>query len=129
MEGDFLESYKYCPRCGSQNVYRDPNGSKTAFGCHDCGFTTFINRPKNVDNYVRARLEKWAREVKMRDGNKCVICGSTDNLDAHHIIPKNKHPELEFKVENGVTLCREHHAMVHPYMINYMKKVRENDGH
>lgn len=129
MSCDYLEAYKYCPRCGSQNVYRDQNGSKVAYACHDCGFTVFINRPKNVDNYKRTRLERWAQEVKRRDGNRCVICGSTDNLDAHHIIPKKDHPEFEFQVENGITLCREHHAMVHPYMTNYMKKVYASDDH
>ena len=129
MESNFLDAYKFCPKCGSQHVYRDPNGQHTAFGCRDCGFVTFITKPKNRENYVRSRLEKWAQEVKNRDGNRCVICGSTDNLDAHHIIPKRTHPEFEFQVENGVTLCREHHTMVHPYMTSYMKKVHANNGH
>lgn len=129
MESNFLDAYKFCPKCGSQNVSCDLNGSKAALVCRDCGFTVFINRPKNVDNYKNRRLEKWAQEVKNRNGNRCVICGSTDNLDAHHIIPKRTHPEFEFKVENGVTLCREHHTMVHPYMTSYMKKVHANNGH
>ena len=127
MGCDYLEAYKFCPKCGSQNVSCDLNGSKAALVCRDCGFTVFINRPKNVDNYENRRLERWAQEVKRRDGNKCVICGSMDDLDAHHIIPKKEHPEFRFQVENGVTLCRAHHAMVHPYMINYMKKVYANN--
>ena len=41
---------------------------------------------KNYDEFLNT--EEWrqvAAMVKDRDGNKCVICGSTENLNAHHI--------------------------------------------
>lgn len=125
---DYLKPYSCCPRCGSLNVSYAQNGPHLEFRCDDCDFSSFVKKVKNADkdNHTKNRLLKWAQDVKKRDGYKCVICGRTDGLDAHHIIPKKDHPEYEFQVENGVTLCREHHAMVHPYMINYMKKVYGN---
>ena len=36
---------------------------------------------------------------------KCAICGSTDNLQAHHKKPFHVYPELELEVKNLVPLC------------------------
>lgn len=30
----------------------------------------------------------WRRDIKERDGNRCVYCGSTDNLTLDHVTPK-----------------------------------------
>ena len=53
--------------------------------------------------------EQWKREVKKRDGC-CRLCGETINLHAHHIKPRSKYPELEWELDNGITLCGNHHA-------------------
>jgi prophage antirepressor-like protein len=55
----------------------------------------------------------WREAVLDRDGHKCVICGSTELLEAHHIKSKAEFPELACKVENGETLCRKCHNKVH----------------
>ena len=56
--------------------------------------------------------EEWkqvAEMVKDRDGNKCVICGSTENLNAHHI-----GYEGDCLDENDiVTLCNRCHECLH----------------
>jgi 5-methylcytosine-specific restriction endonuclease McrA len=54
----------------------------------------------------------WARLVKHRD-NKCVECGSVDELHAHHVKSFIKHPELRYDVNNGITLCRICHNLHH----------------
>ena len=54
--------------------------------------------------------KQWKREVKKRDGNTCRQCGVTINLHAHHIKPRSKYPELEWELDNGITLCGNHHA-------------------
>jgi hypothetical protein len=57
----------------------------------------------------------WAREtfrkdVFDRDGNKCIICGCTEGLDAHHIIERRLWgSSCGYFGDNGVTLCSEHH--------------------
>jgi hypothetical protein len=57
----------------------------------------------------------WARKqfreaVFDRDEYRCVICGETDDLAAHHIIERRLWGESQgYFGDNGVTLCQEHH--------------------
>lgn len=52
--------------------------------------------------------KEWATNVKNRDGWKCVICGSPERLNAHHIIARENH-ETKFNISNGISLCPKHH--------------------
>lgn len=65
---------------------------------------------KSYDEFLNT--EEWrqvAAMVKDRDGNKCVICGSTENLNAHHI-----GYEGDCLDENDiVTLCNRCHECLH----------------
>lgn len=54
----------------------------------------------------------WSKKVKSRD-IVCVYCGSNENLHAHHILSKNKHPELSLSINNGITLCHSCHWNEH----------------
>lgn len=48
-------------------------------------------------------------------GDKCIICGLTDQTTFHHYIPKSKSYRLRFDVLNAVPLCnsREHFILHH----------------
>ena len=59
-----------------------------------------------------SKLVIWANEVKRRD-RKCVVCGTTYDLHAHHIKPKSSNPELAFDISNGITLCYRCHKVEH----------------
>jgi len=56
--------------------------------------------------------EDFERQVFARDGNKCVICGDPAK-DAHHLIERRIWTEpYEYQgylVDNGVSVCAEHH--------------------
>lgn len=68
-------------------------------------------REKNrKDSRNNSRHYKWRTEVKKRDGNKCMRCGSIDKLHAHHIIPWMKNKELRYDLNNGITLCASCHS-------------------
>ena len=70
---------------------------------------------------------EWADKVKDRDGRKCVICGETDRLNAHHkisfseIIEKFNIKTIEdarkckilWDINNGITLCKSCHDKHH----------------
>jgi hypothetical protein len=58
-------------------------------------------------------LEAWGKSVRKLLGDKCIVCGSTDKLNSHHILYKALHPELSLNINNGVPLCKEHHLEVH----------------
>lgn len=52
---------------------------------------------------------RFRNSVFNRDDNKCVICGSERDLDAHHITNRNLMPKGGYVAENGVTLCGNCH--------------------
>lgn len=50
-----------------------------------------------------------SRAVRLRDG-ACTICGTTDNLTAHHRIPVADRPDLALDPNNIVAVCRRCHG-------------------
>lgn len=57
-----------------------------------------------------AKVRDWCNRVKERDGWKCVKCGSTNKLAAHHIKPWKDDETLRFNVDNGISLCCSCHG-------------------
>lgn len=62
---------------------------------------------------INYTYRKWRAAVLERDGMKCVKCGSTDHLEAHHIKPFAEYPDLRLDLDNGITLCRACHRALH----------------
>lgn len=70
--------------------------------------------PENQKVRNSKEMKAWKRAVFQRDGYSCQICGQIGGeLQAHHIKPFAKFPELRFDVNNGITLCKECHKEVH----------------
>ena len=60
------------------------------------------------------KLNTWKNHVERRDGHVCQICFKVDvKLNAHHIFHYVDYPEKRFDIDNGITLCFDHHVMVH----------------
>ena len=57
-------------------------------------------------------LQRWKREVKQRDENLCRQCGFDKNLEVHHIKPLEKFRDFATVLDNGITLCGNHHALL-----------------
>ena len=57
--------------------------------------------------------EEWRKTVLSRDASLCQVCGSSESVEAHHIIPKYLCPEFTLSPTNGITLCSEHHHCFH----------------
>ena len=70
-----------------------------------------------------ARGKNWAsqkRQVKIRDGGACVICGSVKNIDTHHIKAYEDfcgNWKAANDLNNLISLCRVHHRMVESHKI------------
>lgn len=52
---------------------------------------------------------KFREAIFERDNYKCVLCGETEDLDAHHITNRNEFKNGGYIKENGVTLCPNCH--------------------
>lgn len=44
-----------------------------------------------------------------RDNHSCVMCGAKENLSVHHIIERRLFEDGGYFLDNGVTLCEQHH--------------------
>ena len=62
-----------------------------------------MSRRKKI---VRATFR---RTVFERDHHKCRICGSEEDIAAHHITDRTKMPNGGYHMTNGITLCPECH--------------------
>jgi thymidylate synthase (FAD) len=73
--------------------------------------------PERQRFYVRGEGRKFLQSVYLRDGFKCVRCGTPKagpkSLHAHHVKTWAGNPALRFDMGNVVTLCRECHGWVH----------------
>ncbi len=68
--------------------------------------------PKQYNRKLRIKFLKtdghtrWSLHVRNRDGNKCIMCGSVQNLNAHHWLFRKAHSvRLALDPANGATLC------------------------
>jgi 5-methylcytosine-specific restriction endonuclease McrA len=64
--------------------------------------------PGHVRN--KRAQDRFAKAVLARDHHRCTACGSTEQLEAHHVIPL--HHGGDNRVSNGVTLCKSCHKAV-----------------
>lgn len=51
---------------------------------------------------------EFRNAVFARDGNKCVFCNNAA-VDAHHIIERRLWPDGGYYINNGASVCEEHH--------------------
>jgi hypothetical protein len=68
-------------------------------------------------------LTEWSKKVKDRDNWICRFCGSTERLQAHHILSIVQYPNLIFDLDNGVTLCFDCHRN-NPSLISGMEFIK-----
>jgi len=79
-----------------------------------------ISKEVKIRHSIEYKL--WRDEVFKKDNYTCIWCGKKDELEADHIKPFHKHPELRFEIDNGRTLCRDCHSEYHKL---YDKEYRE----
>lgn len=75
---------------------------------------------------MRMVYRDWRTNVFKRDNYLCQICSQNGCLEVHHIKSWVEYPELRYIMENGITLCKKHHRLVHKF-IRLRKKEKEID--
>jgi predicted restriction endonuclease len=65
-------------------------------------------------NYKDPQYKKWRQDVYQRDKHQCrwPNCTKKTGLNAHHIKTWAHYPGLRFEINNGITLCKQHHKMI-----------------
>lgn len=71
--------------------------------------------PLNLKIRTSLEYKIWRRSVFERDQWMCVLGGKNHGckLQAHHIKPFARYPELRFDLNNGITLCVNCHINLH----------------
>ena len=71
---------------------------------------TYFEYKESVKRLRNSGLyQKWKKEVYKKCFGQCVVCGSTQNLEYHHIYPFSSFPNERFNVDTGICLCKNHH--------------------
>lgn len=108
-----------CRGCGGTDLYQVVNlneengGIQVAVCCRECGWRVSLPHLDNLQKRTNSPLRNWSVQVRKRDGMRCVVCGSIENLQAHHIIRASVNRGLALSIGNGVTLCARCHLMAH----------------
>lgn len=100
-----------CKACGK--VFLEEFGRERKYCSNKCCTSTFRKADKTSTDRRGKDYGKWALAVLKRD-KRCVRCGATNRLQAHHIKHWKAFPEHRHDVDNGVTLCVYCHHAQHP---------------
>ena len=105
-----------CKSCGKTFAEKSHRSSKLLFCSNKCRGKSLSKGPRDGRRRSYAGdMAAWARAVILHD-KRCVRCGATDKLQAHHKKLWKQHPELRFDLANGEALCPVCHHSKHPYL-------------
>lgn len=77
---------------------------------------------KSKKRFARLYI-KWRNSIYERDEYKCTICGSKENIQAHHIVPWKESEELRFDINNGKCVCHSCHCKIEPRFKHVKEKI------
>lgn len=131
--GSVITKCDYCGKTIIKNKYNYEHTNK-----HFCNQKCFdeyrkVTKEKYLEiaHFLRSSKEYdiWRKNILERDHYKCQICGKKQELHVHHIqnlynICSNYNMDIdnilnskEFNdIDNGITLCKDCHALEHPYI-------------
>lgn len=101
-----------CKECRDISYLGTPNpknaGANNAFW--KGGVTPIYKKIRKSTEY-----KLWRTAVFTRDNFTCIWCNKKGKVQADHIKPFSKYPELRFAIDNGRTLCIKCHKTTNTY--------------
>lgn len=110
------------------------DGTTYCVSCFNKLFKTGVNHPSYNHNLTEEqRLDRrhyieyydFRRGCLIRDGYKCSICNSKEDLEVHHLESYTYNEKLRVDMKNGITLCRKCHHRFHK-IYGYENFTKEN---
>ncbi|MDD5417153.1 MAG: HNH endonuclease signature motif containing protein [Candidatus Aenigmarchaeota archaeon] len=99
----------YFPRHSKKGMFTSERVRGEANNNWKGGVTPLNDRIRKTDKY-----NEWRSKVYKRDYYTCQRCKKkTRDIIAHHIHAFADYPDLRFKVDNGIALCRSCHLKEH----------------
>lgn len=74
---------------------------------------TSDEKKQHAKELASPKWKKKREEVFERYGKQCVECGSTKNIQVHHLIYRKGHHLWEYSVDELLPLCKKCHQKVH----------------
>jgi hypothetical protein len=110
-----IRTLKKCTYCNNifERVNSLANRSLNSYCSIKC-FRSYLKVNRVTPNNIAfsADYKEWRLKIYKRDQYRCRMpeCNSTSrDIAAHHIYPKKKYPEIQFDIQNGITLCKKCH--------------------
>lgn len=88
-------------------------------------FLKFLLEDENLYPFDRndVRVKAWTKQIVSK--GQCEKCGSSERLEAHHIIKWADYPKGRIDLQNGMCLCHKCHTQEHEFDNSYyMMKAR-----
>lgn len=120
VEVEARREAKKCEHCGQAFLADKFAGNKQKY-CSDVCRSTARNRHQYITgadgakrrNEYRYDFKRIRPQILERDGGKCVVCGGTDNLHAHHWDNSGGTAQVNNAHDNLGTLCGVCHYAIH----------------
>ncbi len=114
----FQPAYRFvADRCRALNSDKSENRLYCSQDCKDrCPvFNQKVHRKGEgrVDKYSDARSSEWRDIILEIASYKCEECDSTDDVQAHHVIPIAVDYTISADISNGIALCKKCHIKKH----------------
>lgn len=71
------------------------------------------DKKQHAKELASPKWKKKREEVFERYGKQCVECGSTKNIQVHHLIYRKGHHLWEYNVDELIPLCKKCHQKIH----------------
>lgn len=71
-----------------------------------------VSRGKHKSEKLRDKKKAddlWSEAVKVNYGHRCAYCGTSENLNSHHIYTRSR-MATRWDIDNGICLCANHHT-------------------